>query len=174
MTSQTDVHALIPSPFGDLLATSTNGALTALSWQNAAPGMDVPARSPHTVLGELRRQLDEYWEGRRRQFDVPISMSGTPFQLDVWAALAKIPHGRTTTYAQLARAVGRPAAFRAAGSANGANPIAILVPCHRVIGSNGSLTGYAGGIGRKRSLLRLEGALGSGDSLEHGPVAAHP
>lgn len=166
-------HATIPSPFGDLSATATDGALVGLSWRNDIPGVDTRPPRSSMLFDRLRRQLDEYWAGRRRRFDVPMSLSGTPFQLDVWRALVAIPHGHTTSYSQLARAAGRPAAIRAAGSANGANPIAILVPCHRVIGSNGSLTGYAGGLERKRALLQLEGALASGDALEHRSVSGH-
>jgi methylated-DNA-[protein]-cysteine S-methyltransferase len=147
-----------PTPFGDLLATEKDGALSGLSWQNDVPGSDAPPPRSVTLFDELRRQLDEYWDGRRHRFDIPLSLSGTPFQLEVWRALVAIPHGQTSSYSEVARSIGRPAAIRAMGRANGANPVAILVPCHRVIGADGALTGYAGGIERKRSLLRLEGA----------------
>ncbi|HYC88747.1 MAG TPA: methylated-DNA--[protein]-cysteine S-methyltransferase [Thermoanaerobaculia bacterium] len=105
----------------------------------------------------LRSQLLEYFEGRRKTFDFPLAPKGTPFQLAVWNALLEIPYGDTVTYAELARRIGRPAAIRAVGAANGANPIPVIIPCHRVIGSNGTLTGYGGGIERKQWLLALEG-----------------
>jgi len=102
-------------------------------------------------------QLREYFAGERRSFDIPVHMEGTEFQKRVWVALLAIPFGQTISYSELARRVGSPKAVRAVGRANGANPIAVIVPCHRVIGSNGSLTGYAGGMERKRELLMLEG-----------------
>jgi methylated-DNA-[protein]-cysteine S-methyltransferase len=102
-------------------------------------------------------QLAEYFAGTRRTFEVELAPKGTPFQLDVWRALCEIPYGDTITYAELARRIGNPAAVRAVGAANGANPIPLIVPCHRVIGSNGTLTGYGGGIDRKQFLLTLEG-----------------
>ena len=100
--------------------------------------------------------MGEYFAGQRRVFEVPLDLSGAAFQMSVWRALLEIPYGGTTTYRQLAALAGRPAAVRAAGAANGANPLPILVPCHRVIGSNGSLTGYGGGLAAKRWLLELE------------------
>ena len=105
------------------------------------------------------RQLEEYFAGRRRGFDLPLDLRGTDFQKRCWQELLKIPHGETRSYAEIARAIGNPAAVRAVGLANGKNPIAIIVPCHRVIGSDGSLTGYGGGLDVKRQLLELEGAL---------------
>ena len=109
-------------------------------------------------LAALRDQLSEYLEGRRRHFTVPLDLRGTPFQTRVWRELCAIPYGRTRTYAEVARAIGRPRAVRAVGLANGANPIPILVPCHRVVGTGGGLTGYGGGLAMKRRLLALEGA----------------
>ncbi|HEX4962428.1 MAG TPA: methylated-DNA--[protein]-cysteine S-methyltransferase [Thermoanaerobaculia bacterium] len=106
---------------------------------------------------EVRRQLDEYFAGRRREFDLRLSPQGTPFELSVWEELRRIPFGETRSYADVARALGKPAATRAVGRANGANPIPIVVPCHRVIGSNGSLTGFGGGLAAKARLLELEG-----------------
>ena len=103
-------------------------------------------------------QLDEYFAGARRKFDLPLAPRGTPFQLKVWRELRKIPYGRTITYATLARRAGNEAACRAVGAANGRNPLPIVVPCHRVLGSDGSLTGFGGGIDAKRALLQLEGA----------------
>ena len=114
----------------------------------------VPGR--HRLVGELRRQLDQYFAGRRREFDLPLVHPGTPFQQEVWKALLGIPYGRTRSYQDVARLVGRPRAVRAVGTANGMNRIAILVPCHRVVNSNGELGGYGGGLWRKRWLLDLE------------------
>ncbi len=108
-------------------------------------------------LAEARRQLLEYFDGRRRDFDLPLAPVGTPFQLDVWAALREIPFGCTWSYQQLARHLGKPAAMRAVGAANGRNPLPIIVPCHRVIGADGRLVGFGGGLPAKRLLLRREG-----------------
>ena len=105
----------------------------------------------------LRSQLLEYFSGQRKTFDFPLAPRGTPFQLAVWNALLEVPYGDTITYAELARRIGKPSAIRAVGAANGANPIPVIIPCHRVIGSNGTLTGYGGGIERKQWLLALEG-----------------
>lgn len=116
----------------------------------------VPAAEP---LSEVRRQLDEYLAGRRRAFDLPLAFAGTEFQRLCWQELLRIPFGETRSYAEQARRIGRPAAIRAVGRANHDNPIGVIVPCHRVIGSNGSLTGYAGGLDMKRTLLELEGVL---------------
>lgn len=102
-------------------------------------------------------QLVEYFQGNRKTFDIPLALRGTEFQLAVWNELLRVPYGDTITYAELARRIGRPAAIRAVGAANGANPIPVIVPCHRVIGSNGTLTGYGGGIERKQWLLAHEG-----------------
>jgi methylated-DNA-[protein]-cysteine S-methyltransferase len=113
---------------------------------------------PRGVIATAVAQLDEYFAGTRRDFDLELAPQGTDFQLAVWDALRKIPYGETMSYGKMARAVGRPTAFRAVGQANGRNPIAIVVPCHRVIGSDQSLTGFGGGIDNKRVLLALEGA----------------
>lgn len=111
------------------------------------------------TLAETRAQLDAYFAGTRRAFDLPLAPEGTPFQRTVWAMLAQIPWGATWSYGQLAQAIGRPAAVRAVGAANGRNPLPIVLPCHRVIGSDGTLTGFGGGLPIKAALLRLEGAL---------------
>ena len=108
------------------------------------------------MLLETERQLREYFEGRRKVFDLKLDFSGTEFQQKVWSALLTIPYGETRSYAQIAKQIGRPDAVRAVGAANGRNPISLIVPCHRVIGSDGSLTGYAGGLPAKRALLELE------------------
>jgi methylated-DNA-[protein]-cysteine S-methyltransferase len=107
---------------------------------------------------EVRRQLGEYFAGERREFDLPLAPQGTPFERAVWAELAKIPFGETRSYGEIARTLGRPGAARAVGRANGANPLPIVVPCHRVIGADGSLTGFGGGLDVKSRLLELEGA----------------
>jgi len=116
-----------------------------------------PAPGDPPVVAMLRSQLDEYFAGRRREFTVPLHTPGTPFQMRVWAELQRIPCGTTTTYARVAEAIGQPNAVRAVARANGDNRIAIIIPCHRVIGSNGELVGYGGGLSRKRKLLDLEG-----------------
>jgi AraC family transcriptional regulator of adaptative response/methylated-DNA-[protein]-cysteine methyltransferase len=115
----------------------------------------VPGESP--IFEVLRTQLDEYFRGERREFTVPLHVPGTPFQTRVWSALQRIPCGTTTSYARLAQSIGRPNAVRAVARANGDNRIAIIIPCHRVIGSNGELVGYGGGLSRKKKLLELEG-----------------
>jgi methylated-DNA-[protein]-cysteine S-methyltransferase len=114
------------------------------------------AREDPSVFDAVRKQLEGYFDGRLREFDLPLSARGTAFQREVWRALAAIPYGTTTTYAAIARAIGRPRAVRAVGAANGKNPLSIVVPCHRVIGKGGTLTGYAGGVTNKRTLLDLE------------------
>jgi len=122
-------------------------------WPEAEPDPGAPP------LPEMRRQLDEYLAGRRRDFDLPLETGGTEFQRQCWAALLRIPYGETRTYGDMAREIGRPAAVRAVGQANHDNPIGVIIPCHRVIGANGSLTGYGGGLAMKRALLELEGVL---------------
>jgi len=113
----------------------------------------------HPVLVEAERQLREYFAGRRQAFELELDLAGTPFQRSVWKALLTIPFGQTRTYGEIAKQVGRPSASRAVGAANGQNPVAIVAPCHRVIGSTGALTGFGGGLDVKEQLLRLEGSL---------------
>lgn len=157
----TTLYTEMASPLGTLLLTAEDGALTGAHF----PGQkhDRP-RQPHwqraddePVLADARSQLMEYFAGRRSQFELPLAPRGTPFQQAVWQALLAVPFGATSTYGQVAAAIGRPASVRAVGAAVGANPIGIIVPCHRIIGRDGSLTGYAGGIDRKVRLLALEG-----------------
>jgi len=148
---------VLSTPLGDVVASSDGRALTALRFAEADEGPEDSKSAP--CLHELAVLLTRYWAGEPVRFDIPLALAGTPFQTKVWRALVDVPYGETISYAELARQVGSPRAVRAVGRANGANPIAIVVPCHRVIGSNGTLTGYGGGIGRKKALLELEGAL---------------
>jgi methylated-DNA-[protein]-cysteine S-methyltransferase len=144
----------IDSPIGELLLTGNGHALTGL---HMAPfRIDGSARREPAVFAAAVEQLRAYFDGELREFDLPLAPHGTPFQLQVWRALRDIPYGKTASYGELAAAVGRPAAPRAVGAANGRNPIAVIVPCHRVIGANGTLTGYSGGLERKQLLLDLE------------------
>ncbi len=152
-------HIIIDSPIGELLVTATDDAMTGLEM---APfeRPDEPARArPNTILRAAKTQLNAYFRGKQTTFDLPLAPAGTPFQQGVWQELTRIPLGETITYAQLAERVGRPGSFRAVGAANGRNPISLIIPCHRVIGSGGSLTGYGGGIDRKRWLLDHEAAM---------------
>lgn len=154
--------ARIATPLGELFAVSEAGALTGVYFTG---GRHAPALSPvwhedpaHEPLAACARQVGEYLAGRRRRFELPLAPRGTPFQRTVWDRIARIPFGETITYAELAAACGAPLAARAAGAATGRNPLSIVVPCHRVLGAGGALTGYAGGIERKTRLLALEGA----------------
>ena len=144
----------IDSPVGPLVLTTNGAALTRLLFDS--PVDPSWSTEPHPVLEDAVRQLQEYFAGDRREFDLPLEPAGTPFQLRVWELLRDIPYAQTINYGQLANRVGNPNASRAVGLANGRNPISIVVPCHRVIGANGSLTGYGGGLDRKRTLLDLE------------------
>ena len=148
----------MPSPIGLLTLTSDGRALTSVRFEDDETAQEPPpgwARDERP-LSEARRQLEEYFAGARAAFDLPLAMRGTPFQMRVWRALCDIPFGATASYGEIARRIGAPAASRAVGGANHRNPIAIVVPCHRVIGADGSLTGYGGGEARKRKLLELE------------------
>jgi methylated-DNA-[protein]-cysteine S-methyltransferase len=159
-TKPTLLYTSIPSPIGDLLLVGDIAALHCLYMLQAprpARISDSWRREPG-AFAETERQLDEYFAGQRTAFDLPLSMHGTPFQRSVWSALREIGYGQTASYGEIARRVGRPGAARAVGIANGRNPISIVVPCHRVIGADGSLTGYGGGLERKRYLLELERA----------------
>ncbi|MBU0705119.1 MAG: methylated-DNA--[protein]-cysteine S-methyltransferase [Chloroflexi bacterium] len=127
-------------------------------WLTRHVNPDAPREDPKALTPALT-QLREYFSRIRREFDLPLDVRGTPFQQAVWAQVASIPYGTTTTYGEIAQRIGQPGAARAVGAANGANPLPILIPCHRVIGSGGSLTGYGGGLEVKVALLRLEGIL---------------
>jgi len=149
--------ALRPAPGFALCVAATDAGICRLSFGE-------PEAGPHeaescSLLDAAARQLEEYFAGRRRAFDLPLDLGGTDFQRRVWDALLGIPFGETRTYSELARAIGAPKAVRAVGAANGANPVAIIVPCHRVIASDGSLGGYGGGLELKRRLLALESGL---------------
>lgn len=148
-------HTTMDSPVGTLtLVDDGAGALCALHL-GEMPTRDVGGRDD-SVLPAAREQLQAYFAGELREFDLPLAAGGTPFQEKVWAALRRVPYGTTRTYSELAGEVGQPTAVRAVGSANARNPIGIVVPCHRVIGADGLLRGYAGGVERKRVLLDLE------------------
>ncbi len=161
-TCTAPAHIVLASPIGPLTLVTEHGSLTGLYMETQAhrpadgrfgqPGD--PAAEPFAAAA---RQLAEYFAGHRTAFDLPLRPAGTQFQRRVWAALQTIPYGQTWSYGQLADAIGNASASRAVGLANGRNPIAVVIPCHRVIGSDGSLTGYGGGLDRKRYLLGLEG-----------------
>lgn len=150
----------IASPVGPLHLVATDAALVALVWRIEStpqiPFDDAQDRPGHPVLLAAATQLDEYFAGQRQSFDVPLEFRGTDFQKLAWNALLTIPYGETRSYAQMARQIGRPDAVRAVGAANGRNPISIIVPCHRVIGASGELTGFGGGLPAKARLLALE------------------
>jgi methylated-DNA-[protein]-cysteine S-methyltransferase len=149
------------SPVGTLTLVATDDGLAAVLWENDPPGrvrLDLVAEeNGHPVLVEAERQLNEYFAGRRTRFELKLDLSGTAFQKAVWNALLTIPFGETRSYAQIASVIGHPAAARAVGAANGKNPVSIVAPCHRVIGSSGALTGFAGGLEVKARLLEFEG-----------------
>lgn len=166
-----------PSPVGPLFLAASDRGLVALEFDARLPGQqtirpnprdlrsesagakDVRFEASPTVMRAYVEQLEEYFAGQRREFTFPLDLRGTEFQLACWRALLAIPYGETRTYADIARAVGKSGAFRAVGMANNRNPVAVVVPCHRVIGSDGTLCGYGGGLEIKRKLLELEGAL---------------
>lgn len=153
-------HRTLKTPLGLMGASASERGITCLRFLDAPPA-DLPGGEGDTHLDRLEQQLAAYFEGGLRCFDVALAVAGSPFQQRVWALLQSIPFGEVRRYGELARALEQPGAARAVGLANRQNPIAIVVPCHRVIGANGSLTGYAGGLDRKRRLLALEG-FGSG------------
>ncbi len=152
------VYTVVDSPIGELTLVGDGEALTALYFADHArrPGPDTFGPRADGPFADAREQLAEYFAGERTAFDLPLAPRGNPFQRRVWQLLTAIPHGRTRTYGQLAAQLGDPGLARAVGAANGRNPISIVVPCHRVVGRDGSLTGYAGGLARKAYLLDLE------------------
>ena len=145
---------IIDSPVGPLTLIEREGALVRLAF-----GAHGPSELPTPLLARATEQLNEYFMGTRHGFDLPLAPIGTPFQLACWRALAEIPYGETRSYGQQADRIGKPDRARAVGAANGANPIAIILPCHRVIGADGSLTGFGGGLETKRRLLDLEAGI---------------
>ena len=152
-------HTVVDSPCGPLTLVADGDALCGLYMHEQRHRPAEPtfgSCGAGAVFERTEAQLDEYFAGRRREFDLPLVFHGTPFQRSVWTALLDIPYGETASYGELARLLGKPAAARAVGLANGKNPISIVVPCHRVIGSTGSLTGYGGGLERKQYLLDFE------------------
>jgi methylated-DNA-[protein]-cysteine S-methyltransferase len=164
MRSPEFTQSVVASPIGPLTLVAAGGALAGVYMdaqrhlpdtvaQAAPASQDGPDAAP---LAAAARQLAEYFAGQRTEFDLPLEMAGTDFQRRVWAALREIPYGETVSYGELARGIGKASASRAVGLANGKNPFAVVVPCHRVVGSDGSLTGYGGGLDRKRFLLALE------------------
>ena len=165
ISSAVRVHVVMPSPIGPLTLVAEAGQLTALylDSQRHRPDEDSlgePGNPGAAPFGAAARQLADYFAGQLTEFDLPLAPAGTDFQRQVWAALRTIPYGQTWSYAQLAEKIGRASAVRAVGLANGKNPISVVIPCHRVIGSDCSLTGYGGGLDRKRFLLDLESAGG--------------
>lgn len=160
-------YHVMPSPIGDLLLAGDDDALHIVHFQGGVrPTKPRPGWEPDAKpFREAMRQLNAYFAGKLKAFDLPLSPQGTEFQLKVWKTLLTIPYGETWSYGDIARRIHRPAAFRAVGAANGQNPIPVIIPCHRVVGSDGSLTGFGGGLPIKQQLLALEGALpGSGQT----------
>lgn len=155
-----DAHMTIDSPVGMLTLVASATGLVAVLWENDRPGRvrlrDTVEDHDHPLLIETRRQIAAYFAGTLTRFTVPLDFRGSAFQNEVWAALLTIPFGETRSYGEIACQIGRPGAARAVGAANGRNPISIIAPCHRVIGGNGSLTGFAGGLAAKQLLLELE------------------
>ncbi len=176
-TSSTNrVTTTVDSPVGPLTLVAAGGALVGLYMheQRHAPQTEESTRGTTSLFGDAEHQLAAYFAGRLTAFDLPLSPMGTPFQLKVWAALREIPYGETWSYGELAARIGQPGASRAVGLANGRNPIGIVVPCHRVIGANGSLTGYGGGLARKQQLLALERQGSAAAPLRRPCRADHP
>ena len=150
-------YAHLESPVGDLLLTAAGDTLTGLYLPREARTPDPSWDEGGPFLDEVQRQLRAYFAGRRQAFDLPLAPAGTVWQQRVWDELARIPYGETISYAELARRAENPSAVRAAGAANGRNPVSIVIPCHRVIGADGRLTGYSGGLDAQRWLLTHEG-----------------
>jgi methylated-DNA-[protein]-cysteine S-methyltransferase len=148
-------YAYYDSPIGLIEVGATDESVTSLFFVNERR----EGATSNVVSAEAIRQLDEYFAGKREEFELPLKLTGTEFQRQVWTELTSIPFGQTVSYGDLARAIGKPTAVRAVGAANGDNPISIIVPCHRVVGSDGGLTGYGGGLERKEWLLKHEGGL---------------
>ena len=160
MSGRNYVYKIIESPVGKLTLVARDDRLAAILWENDKPGrVRLGPMTPgdnEPILRETQKQLAEYFAGKRTQFELELDFHGTPFQKQVWKALLTIPYGQTRSYQQIATQLGNPKACRAVGAANGKNPISIVAPCHRVVGSNGALTGFAGGMEAKAALLKIE------------------
>lgn len=159
MNSQVTNYQDLKTPIGTLRLVSNGSAMVRIEFEGHYSEPGAASDRSDEVLKECGRQLLEYFAGQRDHFELPLAAAGTSFQHSVWAALVAIPHGQLRSYRDIAQAIHKPAAVRAVGAANGRNPLPIVVPCHRVIGSDGSLTGFAGGLAIKQQLLELEGAL---------------
>src|SRR4051812_48231977 len=169
--NRTHAWDVYESPFGPLTLLATEaGALTGLAFPGRATAVDERDRDPGALAGAVA-ELEAYFAGDRRAFDLPLELAGTPFQQRVWSELRRIPFGATLSYTQLAERIGRADIVRAVGAAVGRTPVPIIVPCHRVLGADGSLTGYGGGLQRKRALLDLERRVADGDPLPDGATA---
>ncbi|WP_399932554.1 methylated-DNA--[protein]-cysteine S-methyltransferase [Streptomyces kanamyceticus] len=153
------LHTVLDSPYGPLTLVATDGVLSGLymSDQRHRPAQETFGERDPAPFGETISQLEAYFAGELKEFDLPLRLDGTPFQRMVWDELLRIPYGEIRTYGELAEILGKPGASRAVGLANGKNPISVIVPCHRVVGANGNLTGYGGGLDRKQRLLVFEG-----------------
>lgn len=146
----------LETPVGTLTLTASDAGLTAIHWGAVDATKDVDTPRQREILGQAAEQLTRYFAGLLRDFDLPLAANGTPFQIAVWRGLTTIPHGETRSYGDLAAQIDKPRAARAVGAAAGRNPLPIVVPCHRLVGSQGQLTGFAGGLANKRVLLALE------------------
>lgn len=155
-------HKVVPSPYGPLTLVADDGVLCGLymAGQRHRPAEETFGPRDDSLLAAAEDQLEAYFHGELKEFALELRLAGTPFQRSVWSMLRSIPYGETRTYGELAEALGNPAASRAVGLANGRNPVGIIVPCHRVVGADGSLTGYGGGLDRKRRLLDFERGAG--------------
>jgi methylated-DNA-[protein]-cysteine S-methyltransferase len=154
--SQTRFGTVIDSPVGEITLVAQASGLNLLHWGRYELPVSWRNKNARKIIQDTETQLKEYFSGKRKSFDVPLNPKGTEFQMQVWNELKKIPYGRTLTYGEQAKRLNRPNSARAVGAANGKNPIGIIIPCHRVIGANGELTGFAGGLDSKRLLLSLE------------------
>lgn len=162
---------ILQSPIGPLTLMASDAGLVAIHWEDDAPAATVELidSDDHPILDTVATQLEEYFAGERTTFDLPLDLRGTEFQVSVWRALEAVPFGETSTYGAQAEQIGRPKAVRAVGAANGRNPVPIVLPCHRIVGKDGSLTGFAGGLDTKRFLLDHEATVG-GDGAPSRPV----
>ncbi|WP_030694477.1 methylated-DNA--[protein]-cysteine S-methyltransferase [Streptomyces globisporus] len=160
-------HTVVDSPYEPLTLVAVDGVLSRvhMTGQRHRPPEETFGEPDPRPFGEAIRQLDAYFAGELTEFDLPLNLIGTPFQLRVWEQLLRIPYGETRTYGELAEELGSPGASRAVGLANGKNPVSIIVPCHRVIGAGGGLTGYGGGLNRKQRLLAFESGTTAPDAL---------